>query len=187
MTYKENPMANLSTCNADGCWCHKDKVEPMTVSWDQYGHTTVKNTPLGGFEPKESASFGTPIAAFFYDDKAGDTWDFEGTRETDPQTGGMKGKKLAELGAIDPASLMELAKVAGYGTNKYDRLNYLKGYNWSLSYDAMQRHLLTFWDGESIDPESGLHHLAHAAWHCLTLMSFDDRDLGTDDRFDPWK
>lgn len=163
-------MATLSTCTVDGCWCHKDKVEPMELTWNKYGSFTLPDN----------------TAKTIFDDLSGKKAD-GGWLFTDPKTGGMKGQKLAELGAIDPASLMELAKVAGYGTEKYDRLNYLKGYNWSLSYDAMQRHLMAFWNGESIDPESGLHHLAHAAWHCLTLMSFDDRDLGTDDRFDPWK
>lgn len=181
---------------------------PMTVEWDQYGNVTIKDEPLGGFDkdkPKEPKNMfdlpsGKPLAAFFYDEKT-PSWDENWgsrnewpnnwynkptgeTRETDPVTGGEKGKKLAELGAIDPASLLELAKVAGYGSGKYARLNYMKGYKWSLSYDAMQRHLLLFWNGESFDPESGLHHLAHAAWHCMTLMSYDERELGTDDRYE---
>ena len=158
-----------------------------------------------GLAPEPKSMFdmpsGKPLAAFFWDDRNIPDWDFdkgrkdwateelreratEETRERDPLTGGEKGKKLAELGAIDPDSLMELAKVAGYGSGKYSRLNYMKGYKWSLSYDAMQRHLLLFWGGESIDPESGLHHLAHAAWHCMTLLSYDERELGTDDRYE---
>lgn len=104
-------------------------------------------------------------------------------RVTDPNTGGMKGTKLAQLGAVDPAALMEVGKVAGYGSRKYERLNFLKGYAWSLSYDALQRHLHAFWDGEDNDPESGLAHLAHAAWHCLCLLAFSRRKLGTDDRY----
>lgn len=107
------------------------------------------------------------------------------TRVTDPVTGGMKGKKLAELGALDPLALLQVAKVAGYGGQKYERLNYMKGYAWSLSFDAMQRHLLLFWSGEDTDEESGLPHLAHAAWHCLTLLAFVGGELGTDDRYKP--
>lgn len=103
-------------------------------------------------------------------------------RYTDPGTGGQKGKKLAQLGAVDPNALMEVAKVAGFGAEKYDRYNFLKGYPWSLSYDAMQRHLHAYWSGQVRDPESGLPHLAHAAWHCLALLAFQVRGLGTDDR-----
>ncbi len=105
------------------------------------------------------------------------------TRITDPTTGGMKGSKLAQLGAVDPLALLEVAKVAGFGGKKYERYNFAKGYRWSLSYDALQRHLNAFWAGEDTDRESGLYHIAHAAWHCLALLTFSLRDLGTDDRF----
>lgn len=98
-------------------------------------------------------------------------------------TGGQKGKKLAELGSLDPNSLLKVAEVAGFGSQKYDRLNYMKGYEWSLSFDAMQRHLLAFWGGQDKDEESEMLHLAHAAWHCLTMISYVERGLGTDDRY----
>ena len=104
------------------------------------------------------------------------------TITTDPETGGRKGKKLAQVGALDPVSLYHVAEVAGYGADKYAPFNYLKGYDFSLSYDALQRHLQKFWMGETVDPESGLQHLGHAAWHCLTLLSFTLRGVGTDDR-----
>lgn len=77
---------------------------------------------------------------------------------------------------------MDLAEVAGFGGEKYERYNFMKGYKWSLSYDAMQRHLHAFWSGENTDEESGKAHLAHAAWHALTLLTFLNGDLGTDDR-----
>lgn len=103
-------------------------------------------------------------------------------RHTDPVTGGQKGVKLAQLGAIHPVAIMEVAKVAGFGATKYARYNFLKGYNWSLSYDAMQRHLHAFWNREDIDKESGLLHLAHATWHGLALLAFVMLKRGTDDR-----
>lgn len=99
------------------------------------------------------------------------------------ETGGMKNQKRAQLSAIDPQALRILAEVAGHGSEKYDRHNYLKGYDWSLSADALQRHFLAFQGGEDLDPESGLPHMAHAAWQALALVSFQTRGLGTDDRF----
>jgi hypothetical protein len=68
------------------------------------------------------------------------------------------------------------------GAEKYDRYNYLKGYDWHLSYDAAQRHAQAFWSGEDLDEESGLPHTAHAAWHFNALTSFLVRGRGTDDR-----
>jgi hypothetical protein len=105
-------------------------------------------------------------------------------RVTDTKTGGQKGSKLPQLGAIEAQAILELARVAGMGAEKYSRHNFLKGFAWSLSSDALDRHLLWWKSGEDLDSESGLHHLAHAAWHCLALISFHIHGLGTDDR---WK
>lgn len=103
-------------------------------------------------------------------------------RVTDPKTGGQKGQKESQLGAIDPLALTELGKVAGFGARKYERANFLKGYAWSLTLDALFRHLLALAAGEDRDPESGHLHASHAMWHCATLTSFTLRGLGTDDR-----
>lgn len=97
-------------------------------------------------------------------------------------TGGQKGQKDARLGGADPLAMMELARVYGFGEQKYARYNYLRGYAWSLSVDALQRHLMGFLAGEERDPESGLLHTAHVAWHGLTLTSFQIRGVGEDDR-----
>ena len=83
---------------------------------------------------------------------------------------------------IPPGPLLELSKVYGFGATKYDDHNYIKGYDWSLSYGAMQRHLMAWLSGEDVDPESGRLHLGHAAWHCFCLMVFYQEGLGTDDR-----
>lgn len=98
-------------------------------------------------------------------------------------SGARKGTKMSQIGFIDPVALYELGKVAGLGIEKYDKYNYLKGYDWSLSYNACMRHLQQMWSGEDYDKESGLPHATHAAWHALALTSFMMRNLGNDDRF----
>ena len=103
-------------------------------------------------------------------------------RVTDEKTGGQKGLKLAQLGALDPDAIMSVAEVAGFGATKYERMNYLRGFDWSLAFDAAMRHGMEFWAGRETDPESGLPHAAHAAWQWLCLLSFATRGLGTDDR-----
>ena len=103
-------------------------------------------------------------------------------RTVDPITGGAKGQKPAQLGAIDPVALLALARVGGMGAEKYARFNYLNGYKWSLSVDAGLRHLMQFLAGEDLDEESGLPHTAHAAWMMMCLTSFYLRGIGTDDR-----
>jgi hypothetical protein len=98
-------------------------------------------------------------------------------------TGGQKGKKPVQVSALDPLALKRVAEVAGFGAEKYDRLNYMRGFDWSLAYDALFRHVLDALNGEDFDEESGLLNLAHAAWQCLALISFHERGLGTDDRY----
>jgi hypothetical protein len=103
-------------------------------------------------------------------------------RVTDPVTGGQKGVKPERFDLLPVRPLQEIARVYGWGARKYADHNWAKGYKWGYSYGACQRHLQSFWDGEDKDVESGLLHLAHAAWHCLTLMWFLMYGKGTDDR-----
>lgn len=97
-------------------------------------------------------------------------------------TGGQKGRKPAQMSTLNPDSLLAVAEVGGFGAAKYEAHNYLRGYPWSWSYDALHRHLAAYWAGEDTDAESGLSHMAHAAWHCLALIAFAQRGVGTDDR-----
>lgn len=104
------------------------------------------------------------------------------TRVTDPNTGGAKGQKPIQVGAYDPVALLALGRVAAMGAKKYDAFNYLKGYDWRLSFDAMMRHALAFWSGEDTDDESGEPHIVHAMWHAGALASFYLRGIGSDTR-----
>jgi len=98
-------------------------------------------------------------------------------------TGGQKGRKEQRMELLPPKALMALSEIYARGAEKYDDYNYLRGYDWSLAYGAMQRHLNLWQSGEDIDSESGKHHLLHAAWHALTLWTFQQEELGTDDRY----
>ncbi|OQA09474.1 MAG: hypothetical protein BWY66_00573 [bacterium ADurb.Bin374] len=106
----------------------------------------------------------------------------EEIRYTDPATGGMKGEKLARFDLLPPDILWELAEHYGKGAKKYADRNMEKGYPWSKSFAACQRHLNQFWRGEDNDPEFGSLHLIAAAWHCFTMAWFLRHGAGTDDR-----
>lgn len=97
-------------------------------------------------------------------------------------TGGRKEVKSNVKGDLCPKAMQQLGEVCGFGRKKYDRGNYLKGFPFSSSYDAAQRHLEEFWQGKETDDESGLHPLAHAAWQCLAMLAFVLRGVGEDDR-----
>src|SRR5210317_809065 len=72
---------------------------------------------------------------------------------TNPTTGGRKGQKLARYDLIPTLPLEKLAEQYGRGAAKYDERNWERGYDWSLSYEAAQRHLNQFWSGEDWDDE----------------------------------
>ena len=103
-------------------------------------------------------------------------------RIINPLTGGEKGSKLARFDLIPVNALYELARVYGKGAEKYAPRNWERGYEWGLSYAALHRHLVAFWGGEELDPETGLSHLAHAAWHCFTLFEFTKTQRALDTR-----
>lgn len=107
----------------------------------------------------------------------------EEVRVINEKTGGAKGSKDERFDLIPYEALAEIARVYGMGAKKYDLHNWRKGYDWGLSYAAMMRHATQFWQGEDLDQESGLPHMAHAAWHCLTLLTFMQEHRDLDDRF----
>lgn len=93
-----------------------------------------------------------------------------------------KGKPPIDL--IDQEIILELAKVLGYGAEKYEAHNWKIGLPISRYYSACQRHLLAFNSGETNDPESGLSHLGHAACNLMFMLymlkhkpELDDRPL----------
>ena len=102
-------------------------------------------------------------------------------RMVDPVTGGQKGQKLQRYDLIPPEFEQALAEVYGRGALKYADRNWEKGYSWGLSVGALRRHLAAWLQGESLDPDTGAHHLAQVAWHAATLYTYEHRGLGTDD------
>lgn len=104
----------------------------------------------------------------------------------DPATGGTKGLSPDRYDLIPPKALEYLALVYGQACQdhggKYAARNWERGYPWGWSARALFKHAWAFMRGEWLDPESHLPHLAHAAWHCFTLMTYHEYALGTDDR-----
>lgn len=93
---------------------------------------------------------------------------------------GIKKVPFSTLPTI-PAAEVGLAMLEG--ALKYGRHNYRAiGVRTSVYYDAALRHLTAFWEGQDIDPESGLPHLAKAA-ACLFVLR-DSQLMGNvvDDR-----
>jgi len=72
------------------------------------------------------------------------------------------------------AALEEVVKVLTYGAKKYSRDNWQHVTPFKERYlAAALRHIVAYARGETIDPESGLHHLAHAATSLCYLTEKD--------------
>ena len=103
-------------------------------------------------------------------------------RITNATTGGQKGRKLARFDLLPPGPLKQIAEHYGKGAAKYEDRNWERGYAWTLSYGALQRHLNAWYAGEDNDTETGSSHLAAAAFHVLALLEFGDTHPELDDR-----
>ena len=83
------------------------------------------------------------------------------------------GGKL-EYGLLPPKALEETVKVLTFGAEKYEPDNWKFVPDSKRRYfDALQRHLWAWKQGEQIDPESGMHHLAHAMCCLMFLYEHD--------------
>lgn len=104
---------------------------------------------------------------------------------TTSATGGEKGVKAERYDLLPRQGLDAIARVFAFGATKYADNNWRRGYEWSKSYAALQRHLTAFWDGETVDPESGESHLAHAGFHVLAILTWlAEQGEGADNPFD---
>lgn len=92
-------------------------------------------------------------------------------------------KVRVDLLPVDP--MLDVANVFGFGARKYFANSYRQGETvaWSRTYGSILRHLFAFWNGEDLDPESGLPHLAHAGTQLFILMEHVKHNADKDDRF----
>jgi hypothetical protein len=84
-------------------------------------------------------------------------------------------------------ALEQVTQALGYGAGKYAPHNYRTGGGlaWGRIFGAIMRHAWAFWRGEDMDPESGLHHLAHCGASVLMLFQLVLDGNGSDDRYKP--
>jgi len=83
---------------------------------------------------------------------------------------------------ISPLALDELAKVLAVGAKKYEPYNWAKGIKFTRVLGAILRHTYAYLRGESVDPETGLSHVAHAMCNCMFLLHYEKMRPEFDDR-----
>lgn len=90
------------------------------------------------------------------------------------------GKIRLEL--LPPEFLESVADILTFGASKYGDRNWEKGMAWSRPFGALMRHMWAWFRGEDCDPETGKSHLWHAGCNIAFLITYEERQIGHDDR-----
>lgn len=86
------------------------------------------------------------------------------------ENGGMKddsGKLRYDL--LPPGPIRQLVEILTFGARKYAPNNWQK-VDQQRYRDAMMRHYEAWREGEALDPDSGLHHLAHCMCNVMFML-----------------
>lgn len=103
------------------------------------------------------------------------------TKPTNPKDA--IGSSKPPLSTIPCPVLFEVGAAMLEGAAKYARHNYrIAGVRSSIYYDAAMRHLMAWWEGQDIDPDSGLHHLSKAIAGLVVIRDAQMRGMVYDDR-----
>ena len=103
------------------------------------------------------------------------------TKPTNPKDA--CGVKKVPISGMPAPVLLEAGLVKLHGDLKYGRYNWREaGVRGSVYYDAAFRHLAAWWEGEDLDPDSGISHIAHAITGLAVLRDAQLMDNWIDDR-----
>ncbi len=94
-----------------------------------------------------------------------------------PSPGQKHDKDKPRWSLLPWAEVGDIVRVLTYGAREYGDDNWQKIPHWRDRYfSALIRHLTAWWNGEKLDSESGLSHLAHAGC-CLLFLMFKDKEV----------
>lgn len=103
------------------------------------------------------------------------------TKDTNPKDA--VGSLKVPMSVVSATVLAEVAVGMLEGACKYGRHNYRhSGVRASVYYDAAMRHLMAWWEGEDIDPDSGMPHIAKCITTLFVLRDAQQHGMCTDDR-----
>ena len=93
------------------------------------------------------------------------------------------GVKKAPMSTVPCAVIMEIGLAMLEGALKYRRHNYRAiGVRASVYYDACMRHIMAWWEGEDLDPDSELNHITKALASLTVLRDAMINNKWVDDR-----
>lgn len=93
------------------------------------------------------------------------------------------GIKKPPMSTIPAPVLMQVGLAMLEGARKYGRHNYrISRVRYSVYYDAVMRHMMQAWEGEDVDPDSGLPHVIKAIASLVVLADAMHQNNLVDDR-----
>lgn len=93
------------------------------------------------------------------------------------------GTGKAPMSTVSAPVLAEIGVAMLEGACKYGRHNYRAvGVRASVYYDATLRHLMAWWEGQDIDPDSGMSHITKAITSLVVLRDAMIQGMVEDDR-----
>lgn len=107
--------------------------------------------------------------------------DSSGSKPTNPKDA--IGIRKAPLSTLPMGVVAEMGAAMLEGAAKYGRHNYRGvGVRASVYFDATMRHLISWWEGEDVDPDSGLSHVTKALVSLAVLRDAMMQSKCEDDR-----
>lgn len=98
------------------------------------------------------------------------------------------GVRKAPMSAVPANVMAEVGLAMLEGACKYGRHNYREaGVRGSVYYDGVMRHIMDWWEGQDIDPDSGMNHITKAITSLVVLRDAMHQGKWTDDRPPPSK
>ena len=130
--------------------------------------------------PKDGYWFPQHVLSLVYSsvpkEDAAENW-----KDTNPKDA--VGIKKVPLSCVSAPVLAELGIGMLEGARKYGRHNYrVSKVRSSVYYDATMRHMMQWWEGEDIDPDSGLSHITKAIASLVVLRDAMIQEQLVDDR-----
>jgi hypothetical protein len=171
---------DLMPCNGDAVVdvkfnCGKVNVGNVASYWGWRGGDCDYN--ISAWRPHQPQ----PKQPYSSDERA--EWDVEQPKFHPNDPKGAAGAKKVPMWLLPPYALQQTAWVHKLGASKYQPYNWRDTGVCATTYiSAIMRHLDAWRDGEDIDPESGVTHLAHIAASCNILMDAHQCSKLIDDR-----
>ena len=93
------------------------------------------------------------------------------------------GEAKVKLSDTPTIGIQQMGRVFTGGAAKYGRFNWREHQvSSTVYYDAAQRHLMAWFNGEDFDPESGQSHLAHVMACCNIILDAEKHKKLNDNR-----